>query len=94
MEDHRDEVVVIAAGYTAEMRLPRANPGLASRFSTRVEFDNYSADELVTIVRQHADSAGYTCDPRTLGCLQRHFAACNVGDRLATAVTRGRSWTG
>jgi AAA+ superfamily predicted ATPase len=76
MEDHRDEVVVIAAGYTTEMATFLAgNPGLASRFSTRVEFENYTADELVTIVRRHADLAGYTCRPQTLGALQRHFAS-------------------
>ncbi|GGM03781.1 right-handed parallel beta-helix repeat-containing protein [Dactylosporangium sucinum] len=80
MEDHRDEVVVIAAGYTAEMATFLAgNPGLASRFSTRIEFENYTADELVTIVRQHADHAGYSCEPRTLGALQRYFAGIERG---------------
>jgi predicted AAA+ superfamily ATPase len=59
-----------------------SNPGLASRFSTRIEFDNYSPDELVTIVRQHAEKAGYSCGPKTLGVLQRHFVA----------VERGRSF--
>ncbi len=75
MEDHRDDVVVIAAGYTDEMvSFLATNPGLASRFSSRIEFDNYDPDELVTIVRQHAESAGYTCGPKTLAALQRHFA--------------------
>ena len=50
MEDHRDDVVVIAAGYTDEMgAFLSSNPGLASRFSRTIEFANYSVDELVTI---------------------------------------------
>jgi hypothetical protein len=41
MEDHRDDVVVIAAGYAAEMMgFLASNPGLASRFSRTVEFSN------------------------------------------------------
>jgi SpoVK/Ycf46/Vps4 family AAA+-type ATPase len=80
MEDHRDEVVVIAAGYTTEMAdFLAANPGLDSRFSVRVEFDNYSPDDLVTIVRQQAESAGCTCPPRTQAALHRHFSLVQRG---------------
>ncbi|BCY13386.1 right-handed parallel beta-helix repeat-containing protein [Actinoplanes sp. L3-i22] len=50
MEDHRDELVVIVAGYSELMeRFLESNPGLASRFTRTVEFPNYSVDELVTI---------------------------------------------
>lgn len=50
MEDHRDELVVIVAGYSELMeRFLTSNPGLASRFTRTVEFPNYSVDELVTI---------------------------------------------
>jgi len=74
MEDHRDEVVVIVAGYTEEMeRFLSSNPGLSSRFSRRVEFPDYSSDELVTIVRQHATSAGYECGPGTGQVLRKYF---------------------
>ncbi|GGW30746.1 right-handed parallel beta-helix repeat-containing protein [Streptomyces xantholiticus] len=74
MEDHRDEVVVIVAGYTREMDgFLASNPGLASRFSRRVEFGHYSSDELVTIVRQHAAGAHYDCAPGTSAVLRAYF---------------------
>jgi hypothetical protein len=58
MEDQRDSLVVIVAGYSELMqRFLESNPGLASRFTRTIEFPNYSADELVTIfcglVRKH-----------------------------------------
>jgi len=74
MEDHRDEVAVIAAGYTDEMAgFLTANPGLSSRFSRCVMFENYTADELVTIFCQHAAVAGYECTEETVAILRRHF---------------------
>ncbi|MFJ5220814.1 right-handed parallel beta-helix repeat-containing protein [Streptomyces sp. NPDC088354] len=74
MEDHRDEVVVIVAGYTEEMEAFMAsNPGLSSRFSRRVAFADYTSDELVTIVRMHAEAAGYECGPGVGALLRAHF---------------------
>ena len=74
MEDHRDEVVVIAAGYTEEMAgFLAANPGLSSRFSRTVLFENYTADELVTIFCQHAAASGYECPDETLAIARAHF---------------------
>ncbi|MGW2180940.1 right-handed parallel beta-helix repeat-containing protein [Streptomyces sp. NPDC001732] len=74
MEDHRDEVVVIAAGYTDEMnRFLGSNPGLASRFPRHIAFPDYSSDELVTIVRRHAADNGYECAPGTANALRAHF---------------------
>ncbi|GLZ38950.1 AAA family ATPase [Actinokineospora sp. NBRC 105648] len=76
MEDHRDEVVVIAAGYATEMSgFLAANPGLSSRFSHHVNFANYTADELVTIVSQHATKIGYECTAPTVAALRTHFLA-------------------
>ncbi|GAA2176666.1 hypothetical protein GCM10009846_31310 [Agrococcus versicolor] len=82
MEDHRDEVVVIAAGYEREMdAFLSTNPGLDSRFSHRVRFANYTPDELVTIVNQHATASGYECTGSTVAALRGHFAAV---DRTAS----------
>ncbi|MFD4322803.1 AAA family ATPase, partial [Streptomyces sp. NPDC058548] len=76
MEDHRDEVVVIAAGYTHEMRkFMDANPGLASRFTRTVEFENYTTPEMVTIVDQFCARHGYDLDDATRGALNSYFAA-------------------
>ncbi|MFT7841843.1 AAA family ATPase [Saccharothrix sp. BKS2] len=81
MEDHRDEVVVIAAGYQREMDgFLAANPGLSSRFSHRVRFANYTPDELVTIMNQHAHAAGYECNGATVAALRAHFTAAPRGE--------------
>ena len=61
MEDHRDELVVILAGYTREMEtFLTANSGLASRFPNRIEFPDYTAEELLQITRVLAKNKGYT----------------------------------
>lgn len=60
MEDHRDELVVILAGYTKEMEtFLTANSGLASRFPNRIEFPDYTADELLDITNLLARGKGY-----------------------------------
>ncbi|ANW21389.1 right-handed parallel beta-helix repeat-containing protein [Streptomyces clavuligerus] len=83
MEDHRDEVVVIVAGYTGEMRgFLSSNPGLASRFSRFVEFEDYSTDELLTILDRQAEESGYTCAAPTLEALRA----------LVDAAPRGRTF--
>jgi energy-coupling factor transporter ATP-binding protein EcfA2 len=66
MEDHRDDLAVIAAGYPDEMAtLIDSNPGLQSRFARTVHFPDYSTDELVAIFElmsakhaYHLDEAG------------------------------------
>ncbi|GHB06847.1 right-handed parallel beta-helix repeat-containing protein [Streptomyces termitum] len=76
MEDHRDEVVVIVAGYADEMQgFLDSNPGLASRFSRSVAFEHYTDGELVQIVEALSDKAGYVCPPETLAALGELFAA-------------------
>ena len=61
IEDHRDELVVILAGYTREMEIfLTANSGLASRFPNRIEFPDYTAVELLQITQVLAKNKGYT----------------------------------
>jgi SpoVK/Ycf46/Vps4 family AAA+-type ATPase len=74
MEDHREDVVVIAAGYSAEMRsFLQANPGMESRFSRTIEFENYSPEELVTIVRLHCRKHDYRVDDAAVDVLTDYF---------------------
>ncbi|TVT26552.1 AAA family ATPase [Amycolatopsis rhizosphaerae] len=64
MEDHRDEVAVIVAGYTDEMvDFLATNPGLASRFGKTIEFENYTPDELLAIVGRMVSAEAYELDP-------------------------------
>ena len=75
MEDHRDDVVVIVAGYPADMhRFIASNPGLASRFTRTLTFDDYSPAELVGIVERQARQYRYTLAPSARESLRGHFA--------------------
>ena len=60
MEDDREKFVVIVAGYPDEMaRFIGSNPGLASRFSETVDFPDYTAEELLAILRLMVEKSGY-----------------------------------
>lgn len=60
MEDKRDRVVVIVAGYSKEMRqFIDWNPGLKSRFNRTIHFDNFDAAELLSIQKQMIRSSGF-----------------------------------
>ncbi|MGX9227927.1 AAA family ATPase [Streptomyces albus] len=88
MEDHRDEVVVIVAGYPGDMnRFLESNAGLASRFTRTLTFDDYSAQDLVRIVQHQAESHQYTCAPQTLEALHAYFAAMPRGDGFGNGRT-------
>lgn len=59
MEDHRDNLVVIVAGYTEEMkRFLKSNTGLVSRFNRFIHFPDYTATELTDILEGMAKKAG------------------------------------
>lgn len=63
LEDFRDDLVVIVAGYTEPMnKFFESNPGLKSRFNTFIEFDDYSANELDKILTSMCKNNDYTLD--------------------------------
>jgi SpoVK/Ycf46/Vps4 family AAA+-type ATPase len=79
-EDERDRLVIVLAGYPDDMdRFLRSNPGLASRFSTRVTFPSYGPEDLVKIAKLLADQAGDKFDQGAVDALDEIFAhACEA----------------
>ena len=64
MEDHREDLVVIAAGYRERMEsFIESNPGLRSRFTRFIDFPDYSPDELTAIFTRMVEEDGYTLGP-------------------------------
>lgn len=76
MEDKRDDLVVIVAGYPAPMsEFIASNPGLASRFRTTIEFDDYTDDELTDIFRRLATGVDYEPTPACIEAYRARLAA-------------------
>jgi SpoVK/Ycf46/Vps4 family AAA+-type ATPase len=76
VEDHRDDVVVIAAGYPEEMEaFVDSNPGLRSRFPKTIYFADYTDDELVQIFESLCAQSRYQCDDAGRAKLRTFFAA-------------------
>jgi SpoVK/Ycf46/Vps4 family AAA+-type ATPase len=76
VEDHRDDVVVIAAGYPEEMEeLIDSNPGLRSRFPKTIHFPDYTDDELVQIFESLCAQSRYQCDDAGRAKLKTYFGA-------------------
>ena len=81
MEDHRDELVVILAGYTGEMEtFLTANSGLASRFPNKIEFPDYTADELLDITNVLARGKGYRLAESCTEPLRGYYARRQAED--------------
>ncbi|MEU1693932.1 right-handed parallel beta-helix repeat-containing protein [Streptomyces hirsutus] len=88
MEDHRDAVVVIVAGYTAEMeRFLSVNPGVASRFSRTITFGDYGAGELLRIVEQQAEEHEYRLAPGASEGLLKYFTELPKGPAFGNGRT-------
>lgn len=91
IEDHRNDLVVILAGYTKEMQLfLTANSGLASRFPNQIEFPDYTGEELYRIMLSLAAGKGYALDESCREPLTAWFtrkqaqdAATNGNGRMA-----------
>ena len=74
MEDYRDRLVVIVAGYKNEMkRFIDSNPGLQSRFNRYIDFPDYSPEELVDIFKMYMKKNQYTLAEDAEGYLQEQF---------------------
>ncbi len=74
MEDHRHEMAVIVAGYPDDMdRFIESNPGLKSRFTARVHFEDFSPDELVEIFMSLAEAAPITVSEEVAGAVKEQF---------------------
>ncbi|MBQ6569961.1 MAG: AAA family ATPase [Clostridia bacterium] len=74
MEDHRDELVVIVAGYTELMHnFIESNPGLSSRFSKYFEFPDYTGDEMIAIFERFCAQNGYSVADDTVELLRNIF---------------------
>jgi hypothetical protein len=79
MEDRRDDLVLIVAGYPDPMAIFIAqNPGLASRFRTTIEFADYTDEELVRILKEMAKAADYDLDD---ACVARFTAILAITPR-------------
>ncbi|MFH8444316.1 right-handed parallel beta-helix repeat-containing protein [Streptomyces sp. NPDC018026] len=88
MEDQRESVVVIVAGYTAEMeRFLSVNPGVASRFSRTITFGDYGPGELLRIVEQQADEHEYRLAPGTSEALTKYFTEIPKGPAFGNGRT-------
>lgn len=95
MEDHRDEVIVVVAGYLGEMeRFLAVNPGLASRFTRTITFEDYSSEDLVTIITGQASRLRYEFAAGCFEALLTHFAAIprdrNFGNARSARVALER----
>ena len=76
MEDHRDEQIVIVAGYDELMhQFIDANPGLRSRFNKYFHFPDYEGEEMLRIFQRFCDTNGYTVAENVLPQLKQHFDA-------------------
>jgi Holliday junction resolvasome RuvABC ATP-dependent DNA helicase subunit len=81
MEDHRDDLAIVAAGYTAEMaNFIDANPGLKSRFTRTISFPDYTVDELVSIFLGLGEKSQYSCSDDALARV-RHFISAEPRTR-------------
>lgn len=74
MEDYRDDLIVIAAGYHDEMQdFLDANPGLRSRFNRTIRFPDYTAEELVVIMTNRATKLDYHFSEEALDFVKHKF---------------------
>ena len=75
MEDYRDDLVVIVAGYVEEMKkFIHMNPGLRSRFNKYIHFANYSADEMLEIFKRQCEKTQFILSAEAEEAALQYFA--------------------
>ena len=90
MEDNRDDLVVIVAGYTDEMHdFLTSNPGLISRFNKYIDFPDYTDDELMAILAMNAKKQGYVIADDANQAVRGMLEGMSVSDRLDFGNARG-----
>ena len=90
MEDNRDDLVVIVAGYTDEMHdFLTSNPGLISRFNKYIDFPDYTDDELMAILAMNAKKQGYVISDDANQAVRDMLEGMTVSDRLDFGNARG-----
>ena len=90
MEDHRDDLVVIVAGYTDEMHdFLTSNPGLISRFNKYIDFKDYTDQELMDILHMNAGRQGYEVSAEADEVVKAMLAGMSLSDRLDFGNARG-----
>ncbi len=88
MEDKRDRLVVIVAGYPDPMRkFLASNPGLPSRFTKTIAFESYAASDLVAITRTMAEHEGLHLSPEAAPVLRHYFERARTAPDFANART-------
>lgn len=93
MEDHRDDVVVIVAGYTDEMdRFLSSNPGFGSRFSRTITFQDYAAEDLVEITGKQVAEHEYVLTDAARGSLLTYFRRLPRGSGFGNAREARRTF--
>jgi SpoVK/Ycf46/Vps4 family AAA+-type ATPase len=86
MEDHRDDLAIVAAGYTKEMAdFIDTNPGLKSRFTRTILFPDYTDDELVQIFLKLGEKHGYACSDDALTMVRHRIGAESRGRGFGNA---------
>lgn len=81
MEDNRDNLVVIVAGYDKQMsRFIQSNPGLASRFNRYIHFDDYSAEEMMQIFLGLCEKNQYEIEDNAKLVLLDYFSKISISD--------------
>ena len=80
MEDHRDDLIVIAAGYSGLMeKFIHSNPGLESRFNKYFYFEDYTGPQLMEIFQSMCQKNGYVLSPEAAQWAEQDFLSLYEG---------------